>query len=233
MQKRRTEDAVHVVMTDHLIRRNPLKGDLLAPIAERHDRLSGRVKLLYPFEIPASTETTLYLALAEGKADALQQAITNAKPLHIEPYFALAQAFQAEIRNLDAVRAFRQVIQKFPDDARAYVSVSQLMLNLGQVDSAIALVEPALTRIPNHSALLNSLAVLYAQKQRFGEALGLLAKAVQVQPDDALSWLNLGVCLEAKGDRKGAAAAYGQTLTLDPGSVRARSYLARLSMESR
>ena len=38
MPKRRTEDAVHVLMTDHFIRRQPGKDDA-APLAERHDRL--------------------------------------------------------------------------------------------------------------------------------------------------------------------------------------------------
>jgi tetratricopeptide (TPR) repeat protein len=233
MQKRLTEDAVHVVMTDHLIRRQPLTGDLLAPLPEQHERVSGKVKLLYPRELPVSSETSLYLAMAEGNPETLQQAIAKAKPLHIEPYFALAQAFQTSNRELDAIRAFRLVIEKFPNDPRAYIAASELMVRQGQVDSAIKLVEPAVSRIPNHAALLNSLAVLYAHKQRFDDALGLLSRAVQLQPDDPLSWLNLGVCLEAKRDLKGAAAAYRQTLVLDAGSARARSYLARLSGQTR
>jgi Tfp pilus assembly protein PilF len=41
--------------------------------------------------------------------------------------------------------------------------------------------------------------------------------------------LNLGVCLEAKGDRKGAEAAYRQAIALQPDFARARQYLAQLS----
>ena len=36
MPKRRTEDVVHVVMTDHFIERRPPDRDLLANLAERH-----------------------------------------------------------------------------------------------------------------------------------------------------------------------------------------------------
>jgi Flp pilus assembly protein TadD len=41
--------------------------------------------------------------------------------------------------------------------------------------------------------------------------------------------LNLGVSLEAKGDRTGAEAAYRQALLLQPDLTRAREYLARIS----
>ena len=56
---------------------------------------------------------------------------------------------------------------------------------------------PALIRIRNDPALLNSLGVLYAGKQRFDDALRLLFNAVKVPPNDPLSWLNPGVRPEA------------------------------------
>src|SRR5262249_13771957 len=36
MPRRRTEDVIHVVMTDHLIQRRPLSGDLTGELNERH-----------------------------------------------------------------------------------------------------------------------------------------------------------------------------------------------------
>ena len=88
---------------------------------------------------------------------------------------------------------------------------------------------PALIRMPNDPALLNSLAVLYAGKPRFDDALRLLFNAVKVSPNDPLSRLNPGVCLEAKGDWNGAIAAYKRSLVLQPDSARARDDLERLS----
>jgi len=37
MPKRRAEDAVHTVMTDHFIQRQKPSRDLLAPLPERHE----------------------------------------------------------------------------------------------------------------------------------------------------------------------------------------------------
>jgi len=104
-----------------------------------------------------------------------------------------------------------------------------LLVSRGDLDGAIALLEPAIERIPQQPSLLNSLAVVYSRKQRFDDALRLLSDAVRVNPDEPLSWLNLGVSLEAKNDRKGAAAAYRQALLLQPDLARAREYLGRVS----
>lgn len=233
MQKRRTGDAVHVVMTDHFIRKRPLAGDLLAMIPERHGRLSGPVQLLYPPKLPDTPETRLYMAMAQGDIPSLEAAIAAAQPTNGEPYFVLAEALRKAGREQEAIRALRRVTGLEPDDPRAYVAAAELLMARGELDSAIALVRPALIRMPDDPALLNSLAVLYAGKQRFDDALRLLSKAVTVSPNDPLSWLNLGVCLEAKGDRNGAIAAYQRSLVLQPDSARARDYLERLSPERR
>jgi Flp pilus assembly protein TadD len=228
MQKRRTEDAVHVVMTDHFIRRFPLKGDLLAPVQERHDRLSGPVKFLYPSEVP---DGVLYLAIADGRPAAIEQAIAATRPTQAEPYFALGEAYRKSGRAEEAIRAYRRSISRAADDPRPYTAISGLLLARGDIDEAIALLKPALERMPEDTSLLNSLAVVYARKQRFDDALSLLSKAVRLNPDEPLTWLNLGVSLEAKADRKGARAAYRQAVTLQPDFTRAKEYLDRVSKD--
>ena len=74
MPKRRTDDVVHVVMTDHFIRRKQPPRDLLAPIQETHDgqgtAYRGEVVLYYPPELPDTPENELYLALAQVIAGA-------------------------------------------------------------------------------------------------------------------------------------------------------------------
>jgi hypothetical protein len=222
MQKRRTEDAVHVVMTDHFIRRVPLRGDLVAPLSERHDRLSGPVKLLYP---PRAPDSDLYLAMADANPRSIEQSIVRSRPTEPEPYFALGEAYRKGGDDAEAIRAYERCIERATDDPRPYAAISVLLLNRGEVDRAIALLERALKPMPEDSSLLNSLAVLYARKQRFDDALRLLSAAVRLNPDEPLSWLNLGVSLEATGDRKGAEAAYRRAILLQPDFTRAREYL--------
>jgi Flp pilus assembly protein TadD len=226
MQKRRTEDAVHVVMTDHFIRRRPLAGDLSAPLQERHDRVTGPVRLLYPSRVP---ESVLYLAMAGGSAPELEKAIAAARPKYAEPYFALGEAYRKSGMAEQAIQAYRQAMARKPNDVASLAALSTLLLDQGDPDAAIAILEPAAERMAGDTSILNSLAVLYSRKGRFDDALRLLSKAVNVNPDERLSWLNLGVSLEAKGDRKGAEAAYRQALVLQPDLARANEYLKRVS----
>ena len=88
MPKRRTDDVVHAVMTDHYIQRFKPDRDLLAPLEEEpfYQRpYRGEVKLYYPTQV-ARREKELYLAVAqvEDKSNLeagianLERAIRNA-----------------------------------------------------------------------------------------------------------------------------------------------------------
>src|SRR5262249_47674857 len=69
MPKRRTDDAVHVVMTDHYIQRRRPARDLLRPIAERvetdQNGYRGPVVLYYPPTMMKGPDRDLYLAVAQ------------------------------------------------------------------------------------------------------------------------------------------------------------------------
>ena len=69
MPKRRTEDIVHIVVTDHLIQRQKPSGDLLADIPEHHEDATnsyrGEVVPFYPDRLPNTAEGRYYLALAQ------------------------------------------------------------------------------------------------------------------------------------------------------------------------
>ena len=211
MPKRRTEDAVHVVMTDHLIRKRLPKGDLLARIEERHDKLSGPVRLLYPRALSDSPADRLIVAMAGEDPSALQIAIVQPQP---EPYLRLAELFEKAARPADARRAYQSAIAIDPANPAPYAKAADAS---------------ALTRFPNDVPLLNTIAIAFVGQSRFDDALTLMERAVRLAPDDPVSWLNLGVCKEAKGDVAGAIAAYQQALVVQPDLSQARTYLRRLN----
>ncbi len=104
MPKRRAEDAVHTVMTDHYIQRRRPAGDLLAPRKESDNfeqgAYRGEVVSYYPVA-PAPTPTNeLYLAVAQVQQGSnltagiarLEQAIGRHKPARAEFYYELARA---------------------------------------------------------------------------------------------------------------------------------------------
>ena len=105
MPKRRTEDAVHVVMTDHYIQRRRAARNLLAEIQEtdalRRGDYRGEVALYYPKTLPPTAENELYLALAQVQQESnltagirrLEQAIEKYRPARPDFYYELARAY--------------------------------------------------------------------------------------------------------------------------------------------
>jgi predicted CXXCH cytochrome family protein len=241
MPKRRTEDAVHVIMTDHRIRRRLPPGDLLAERSEWMGKSTGRVELLDPQRLPRTPESRLYQALAQIDVSdnvrdvtrELEQAVEQVKPAQSWPYRVLGQAYRKTGRMDEAIAAMRKALRHDPADSAALVAMAELLSERGRSAEATALLEPAVKQRPDDVALHNALAVVYAGQSRFADAIELLSSALRVWPDDPVSWLNLGVCLQAKGDRRGAESAYRQALLLQPDLAKAREYLQALDSPKR
>jgi tetratricopeptide (TPR) repeat protein len=235
MPKRRTEDAVHVVMTDHFIRKRPAKDDA-APLAERHDRQTGPVGPLYPSKLPDTPEYRLYLAIATVRSSTnppadipkLEAAIAAASPSAPEPYIELGDARRRAGHAKGAMEAYRQALDRGSREGRVYVAAGELLIQTGQAPEAIRLLESALREGSRDVAIRNTLAVLYGTRNRFPDAMRLLEEALQFNPDEPLTWLNAGVAWQAMGQRNRAEAAYREAIRLQPEFIRARQYLSAL-----
>jgi Flp pilus assembly protein TadD len=235
MPKRRTEDAVHVLMTDHFIRKRPPAGDT-APLAERHDRQTGPVRPLYPATLSATAEDNLYLAIATVRSSAnvradlpkLEAAIAATNPSSPEPFAELGDAYLRAADSRRVVAAHRQALNRDSRDPHVYVAIGELMMQAGRPGEAIPLLEGALVSLPREVPLRNTLAVLYGAQGRFADAARLLDETVKLNPDEPLTWLNLGVATQALGQKKRAEAAYREAIRLQPDFTRARQYLSAL-----
>jgi hypothetical protein len=224
MPRRRTEDAVHVIMTDHFIRKRGVKNDT-APIAEQHDRQIGPVRPLYPARLSDSPEDNLYLAIATVRSSAnprvdvqkLEAAIAASNPSAPEPFIELGNATRA-------LEPYRQALNRGSRDAHVYVAIGELLMQAGRTAEAIRLLEMS----PLDVAARNALAVAYGSQYRFASADRLLEKTIQLNPDEPLTWLNLGVARQALGQKARAEAAYREGIRLQPDLTRARQYLEAL-----
>jgi tetratricopeptide (TPR) repeat protein len=235
MPKRRTEDAVHVVMTDHFIRKRPAR-DGAAPFIERHDRQTGPVRPLYPSRPSDAPEQRLYLAIAtvrnssNPRADIpkLEAAIAAARLSVPEPYIELGDARRAAGDAKGAVEAYRLALDRGSREGRVYVAAGELLIQTGRAPEAMRLLESAVREGSRDVAIRNTLAVLYGSRDRFPDAVRLLQEALQLNPDEPLTWLNAGVAWQAMGQKNRAEAAYREAIRLQPEFVRARKYLDAL-----
>jgi tetratricopeptide (TPR) repeat protein len=202
MPKRRTEDVVHAVMTDHKIQRQPPPNPL-ASLAERHETeltgYRGEVVPYYPDPLPPTGENALYAAVAQvEQKNNLEVGIPR---------------LQAEIEK-----------QK-PQRAEFYVELGRALEDTGQTDKSVAAYESAVRVAPSSALALRRLGVA----SRSAETLN---RAIQAAPDDPKGWYELGLVESDRGHRQESIAAFRKSLELDPDLDRAHNSLGGVLAET-
>lgn len=206
MPKRRTEDVVHVVATDHYIQRRKPAGDLLAERAERQETgamaFRGRVSLYYPQTLPRTPENDLYLAVAQVKQGS----------------------------NLaEGIGQLRAAIAKYqPQRAEFYLELADALEKDGKAAEALPVYHEALRRNPQFTAGMQKLGAALRRDGNYGEAADVLQRAVAAAPEDAPAWHELGMAERGLGRNADAEAAMGKALALDPDLPEAHNNLGIL-----
>jgi hypothetical protein len=220
MPKRRTSDAVHVVMTDHRIRGRPTDADALEQKPEKHGAFNGPVKLLYPAVSEPAPENQAYLGIAARSPSVLSGAIRRMADPPAE--------FLFELGRLDALRAgmhWRSAVAADPSHLPSRLALCGWLIQQARPAEALEVARQA----PGESApLLNAMSVALVSLRRYAEAFQVLQRARKADEWDPLTHLNSGVVFEALSDHDGAIRAYRRALQLQPDSELARENLKRL-----
>jgi tetratricopeptide (TPR) repeat protein len=240
MPKRRTEDVVHSVATDHLIQRHKPAGDLLAGRAERHETgdhaYRGEVVLYYPPDLPASPTRELYTALAQtiDGSNVVQgvprlvgalQRFPFARP---EFYFQLGEARRKHGNPAGAIPAYREAIRRDPAMVAARQNLGAALRHSGQIEEAIDTLRQAAQQSPDRAELWHELGLAYGENGQTSDAVKALERAISLNPDLPEPHNNLGIVLLSTGDRAKAAAAFREAIRIQPDYVDANGNLANL-----
>jgi predicted CXXCH cytochrome family protein len=235
MPRRRADDAVHVVITDHWIQRWKPARDLTAPLDElamaRRGAYTGAVEPYYP---AALGEGDLYRVLAQVKDGAnvaagiapLQRLLAATSVRWPEAWVELGDAYRRAANLEEAAGAYRRALALAPRSARAASQLADALLRLGRVEAAVAVLEPAARS--EDADVLRVLGVAYGQLGRLDDSIRVLKRATQLVPERAMAWLNLGVSLEQKGDAAGAETAYRTAIAAEPDLSAGHRHLANL-----
>lgn len=235
MPKRRTEDVVHVVMTDHFIQRFKPQRDLLAPLSEKHERYRGEVAPYYPRKTTPAAEEELYHAVAQVKENAnlergigrLAGAIERHRPSRGEFYFELAEAHLENGAPRSAVPLYREALRRQPDLWPAQHKLGVALGESGQLDEAAEALRRAADMATDATAL-NDLALIYQRQGKLREATQVLRRAIELDADFPQAHNNLaGILIEA-GDHTGAEAALRNAIRARPDFAATHYTLANL-----
>ena len=229
MPKRRTQDVVHVVMTDHRIGIVPNPAQLLAPRNER-DPVIEEIELLDPRRAPPDRELYRVVAAARtGSRNAgprLEQLLANAPSPAIEPYFDLAAAQLRQKRYAEVEKTARGILARAPDHPLALEWLGLARANQGFRDEAIDLLRKASKLDPSRVETHYNLGLQLEARGDREEAAAEFERALAGRPNFVLAWIHLG---NVRGNSDGARAAYQRALEIDPGSTRARDAMSHLT----
>jgi tetratricopeptide (TPR) repeat protein len=205
MPKRRTDDVVHAVMTDHYIQRRKPDRDLLDEIPEPHGPeiiFKGEVVPYALSPLPRTPDAELYLALAQVR----------------------------EENNLTrGLEQFANALQKYrPPQAEFYIELADAYVKAGQPDRAVPLYKEALRKKPDSLAAALGLGVAQEKSGDIANAVATFRQATQFAPGDASSWRHLGEAQLKLGALGEAAASLGKLLDLDPEVPEAHYALAMI-----
>jgi len=229
MPKRRTQDVVQVVMTDHTIRRKPGGAELLAPIKESEPIITG-LSYLEPHRAPTGEMADLYRVMAVLRAgggpellDHLAGMLEKIRPQTLEPYIELASGYIKRKRFADAEKVLNFILKEQPKHQWARERLAVAVVAQGRSE-AIAMLEKVLLEFPESPEPLYNLGRIKLALGLHQEAKDLLTRATAARPNQVLAWYFLGETFVRLEDHNAAVDAFRVALQLDP--TLDRAYLA-------
>jgi predicted CXXCH cytochrome family protein len=234
MPKRRTEDVVHVVMTDHRIQRRPPSRYLEASLKEDHTLYQGEVVRYFPTAAGGAIPD-LYWDIAQVKQHSnlkalahFQTAVETQQPSFAEPWVELALA-QMESGELEAAkRGFNRALGIDPGLVLARYNLGRACQLLGQMDEAAAHYLKVLEIDGEHAEAHNNLGLVLESRGDTSSAREHFRRALQRNPLFVDACNNLGNALAGAKQWDGAVAKFKEALRIEPSSADAYNNLGKV-----
>lgn len=223
LPRRRTQDVVHVIATDHRItRRPPEPGESLARLPESEPRLDDVI--LSPedreTDLGEIYRTTAVLRVLHGRhseaADHLARLLARTGLNAAEPSLDLASARLALQQPTVAIDTLRPLLDQDPGNAAALEMVGLAQLQMGMVDAAEKSFRQALQYDPLRSLTALNLGRLELSRNRPDQASNQLEDVVRLHPTLPIAWYHLGDAYARQLKWKDAARSYQRALEIDP-----------------
>jgi predicted CXXCH cytochrome family protein len=205
MPKTRTDDAVHIVMTDHRIQRAPAVTDLTAEKSETNETTAtsyrGPVVPYYP-----------------GKGDAIYEAVAQVRD---------GSNLEKGLPTLAAL-----IAQQHSPQPGFYVDLAEAYRKAGDLPQAILAFDDALVRSPESTAILLKLGNALSDARQWARADATFRRAIARSPSDPLAWGQLGWSLWQQDKGAEARTALQKSLSLDPELAEIHNNLGQLLLGS-
>ncbi len=232
MPERRTQDVVHVTMTDHLIAKDPGGLELIAPIEKEDADIEEVFARLGGAQMSAD-EQLIYKAVGvlrytigryEPAAKRLQVALAKSDHAHFEPWLDLADSHLKRRDPQAALAIAREAKKRSPDHPKIAGIEASALYQLGRKQEAISLLEE---RKDINAVLIRRLAVMKAGLGEYEEALALAGKALELRNNLWTAWRLIGEIEIERGNYQQAVGAFANGLAIEPDDDRLRDGIVK------
>jgi predicted CXXCH cytochrome family protein len=241
MPKRRTDDVVHVVMTDHLIQRRPPPGNLVADKPEVRETPAtayhGEVVPYYPAKPGANDEeAALYTAVAQiHDGSNLQPGLTRLTAL-LDQYHPKQPAFYTALANglrgagqlPKAMPYFEEAAKLAPSSPVVLRDLGSAQMESGQLSAAEATLRHVTELRADDAEAWGLLGQVLLMEDKPAEGKADFAKSFAIDPDVPDLHSALATFLLKEGDATGAGKEIREALRIRPGNARTEANLASL-----
>jgi protein O-GlcNAc transferase len=138
-----------------------------------------------------------------------------------EQAFAAAQFLQQAGQLDQAIAAYRQLLQRYPQAGLVMANLAGCLRRVGQLGAALELYERALRQLPDAAPIWFNAANAFGAAKRISQAELAYRRAAEIDPRMSAAWFNLGRLLQGEARHGEADAAYAQVLAIEPGNVTA------------
>jgi tetratricopeptide (TPR) repeat protein/predicted Ser/Thr protein kinase len=168
---------------------------------------------------PTNENAYIGLALAfehQGAADGAEKTYQRAIETHPQSWVshnAMGTFYYRQGEYDNAVLMFRKVTQLAPEDFAGYVNLGATYNNTGRYAEAIEPLTKSIALRPVYAAFSN-LGTAYFGLLEYAEAAKAYEKAIKVDPEQYVSWGNLGIVRYYAGDKGEAAVPFHKAVEL-------------------
>lgn len=149
-------------------------------------------------------------------------------PAHVKTLLNLGRVLLDQDRAGEAKERVEAALALDSTSGEVHRMLGRVHFALGSMDEAVEAYRTALTIDPAEAWSMNNLALIYIQQERFEDALGPLARAVQLRPGAPVFQNNLGIALEGAGHIGAAREAFLAAVAADSTYAKAQGSLTRV-----
>ena len=166
------------------------------------------------------------------KAYMVLNKVRELSPTHVDARMMLGQILLASNQIDLALADAKEIMEMAPDDARSHSLMAAVQFRLENLKGAREEVDKALAIEPgNIEAILVHVRMLITEK-KYSQALGVLNKAIETNPDNVSMYLMKILAYQETGDQKAIEDVYLALIDRFPANNNFKTSLARLYISS-